>query len=765
MGWRDTQTAVQSGELSFVQKEDAFGEAFKTGANILAKSMIQKAADKKEEDKRIAAEQAAERKRINAAQDKAAAAEEKMKANAKILSQNYTGDTQPKTVQYFFQQLQLNDGDVGNVETSTQTRLDNNTLNFIASTTEVVGSEKVTARGQVDPRDPPRVRPSDRTDAQMKSLKFGSQDPDLGNYYTSAKQYSDVLEVTEGQVNINPQGKPDYEVDFSALKTLDAVNGVLLNIKTQGRQVSEDTNKELKDLQARYKTRDDSKWQNDVKDLDDAKAAVVQLRAANKTAQVKVAEQMVANYMGFEDPSWTALLEPTDLIGNTAQELRERKALATNLGAKPDDLVLINRSIAAQDLIEKDAQNLAYIEKSTTESNALLQADLAEIAGAPQETITHLKEIAQRLAIDKVKQARQKNGIFNDTVYPAVITDPETKEQRFEILIRDPDGNVTLSKDGTSADNLRPREMVEAEAESFFKLSIQVQKNITALNATQAALAEGLRNSELAISLAENNPMVRNVGGRLAQGITSTVRGTESSFTVLQSLLETSTKSGKDLVTGEEVKFVTQEQLVQALKAQNKDQSFLDAIVSKDVQNLADDTARFEAAMIILAFRTGRMEGQSGNAMSNKDFDRLKKMLTTDGSIEAFSQNMRDYMKSKIESYDDKAFGLENTGPIETFKRNFGWSPVTIPVSFEEFVEKRGSDTLTTAFTNTMSGKTAAPVVAPVVAPAAVVAEPKVTYREVTEDAKTALLDNPSKAAEFDLLFGPGAAARILGGE
>ena len=755
MGWRDTQTAVQSGELSFVQKEDAFGEAFKTGANILAKSMIQKAADKKEEDKRIAAEQAAERKRINAAQDKAAAAEEKMKTNARILSQNYTGDTQPKTVQYFFQQLQLNDGDVGNVETSTQTRLDNNTLNFIASTTEVVGSEKVTARGQVDPRDPPRVRPSDRTDAQMKALISGSQDPELGNYRESEKEFTDVLEVTEGQVNINPQGKPDYEVDFSALKTLDDVNGVLLNIKTQGRQVSEDTNKELKDLQARYKTRDDSAWIEEVKDLDDAKAAVVQLRAANKTAQVKVAEQMVANYMGFEDPSWTALLEPTDLIGNTAQELRERKASAINLGAKPSDLVLINRSIAAQDIIEDDAQNLAYIEKSTTESNALLQLDLAEIAGAPQEILTYLKERAQRLAIDKVKQARQEAGIFNDTVYSAVVTDPETKEQRFEILIRDPDGNVTLSKDGTSADNLRPREMVEAEAESFFKLSIQVQKNITALNATQAALAEGLRNSELAISLAENNPMVRNVGGRLAQGITSTVRGTESSFTVLQSLLETSTESGKDSVTGEEVKFVTQEQLIQALKDQNTDQSFLDAIVSKDVQNLADDTARFEAAMIILAFRTGRMEGQSGNAMSNKDFDRLKKMLTTDGSIEAFSKNMRDYMKSKIESFDDKAFGLANTGPIADFKGLFGWSPVTIPVSFKEFVEKRGSDTLTTAFTNTMSGKTAAPVVA----------EPKVTYREVTEAAKTALLDNPSKAAEFDLLFGPGAAARILGGE
>ena len=761
MGWRDTQTAVQSGELSFVQKEDGFGKAVLRGANIIAKDMIQKAADKKEEEKRLAEVQAAERKRINAAQDKAAAAEEKMKTNALILSQNYTGDTQPKTVAFFFQQLQLNDGDVGSVESSTQTRLDNNTLNFIAPKITEVGFEEVTAPGQINPKNPPRVRPSDRTDAQMKALISGSQDPELGNYRESEKEFTDVLEVTEGQVDINPQGKPDYEVDFSAIKTLEEVNGVILNIETQGRQVSKNTSKELKNRQAELKTEAESAWIEEVKDLKSAKAAVVRFTAENKTAQVKVAEQMVANYMGFEDPQWTALLEPTDLIGNTAQELRERKALATNLGAKPDDLVLINRSIAAQDLIEEDAQNLAYIEKSTTESNALLQADLAEIAGAPQKTIAHLKEIAQRLAIDKVKQARQKAGIFNDTVYPAVITDPETNEKRFAILIRDPDGNVTLQDGTTPADNLQPREMVEEEAKAYSALPIQVQKNMNTLNDTQAALAEGLRNSELAISIAENNPMVRNVGGRLAQGITSTVRGTESSFTVLESLLETSTKLGKDSVTGEEVKFVTEEQLLQALKDKNTDQSFLDAIVSKDVQNLADDTARFEAAMIILAFRTGRMEGQSGNAMSNKDFDRLKKMLTTDGSIEAFSQNMRDYMKSKIESYDDRVVNLANIGPAADFKRLYQWSPVKIPVSLEEFVKMRGSDTLTTAFTNTISGKMAAPVVAP----APVVAEPKVTYREVTEDAKTALLNNPSKAAEFDLLFGPGAAARILGGE
>jgi len=215
-----------------------------------------------------------------------------------------------------------------------------------------------------------------------------------------------------------------------------------------------------------------------------------------------------------------------------------------------------------------------------------------------------------------------------------------------------------------------------------------------------------LRNSELAISIATNNEMVRNAGGDFAQFITSTVRGTESVLTVAGNLLGKSSLQGTNSDTGEPVSYITEDQFLEAMKAQGRDQSFLDAIVSQDVQNLADDTARFEATMIILAFRSGRIEGQSGNAMSNKDFERLTQMLETQGSVQAFEQNLRDYMRSKVQNYDDRVVATLNTNPnFAGFKNDYGFYPTATPLNFTEFVNIRDDATLTTAYNNTMNAQ------------------------------------------------------------
>ena len=64
----------------------------------------------------------------------------------------------------------------------------------------------------------------------------------------------------------------------------------------------------------------------------------------------------------------------------------------------------------------------------------------------------------------------------------------------------------------------------------------------------------------------------------------------------------------------------------------------------------------FEANMILLTFQIGGLEGQRGNAMSNKDFERLQQVFSaTDPDVT--KQLMREYFQDKI----NKATALERS--------------------------------------------------------------------------------------------------------
>ena len=82
MGWRKTQSDVQSGRVSFAKPKDNF-RGFANAANIIAKSWMQDAADEKEAEKLRLKEEKANRKRIRNAQ---AAAEVKAKKEKQAVS-------------------------------------------------------------------------------------------------------------------------------------------------------------------------------------------------------------------------------------------------------------------------------------------------------------------------------------------------------------------------------------------------------------------------------------------------------------------------------------------------------------------------------------------------------------------------------------------------------------------------------------------------------------------------------------------------------
>jgi hypothetical protein len=398
----------------------------------------------------------------------------------------------------------------------------------------------------------------------------------------------------------------------------------------------------------------------------------------------------------------------TSSLDNLSVEILRVMENDTNISETNRGLIKEFADAKAKKLEETSKSFRSYAQNVNSVAEAQTALDLASSENAPDNVITQLTDLLDNQVKLKTKSDLIAAGFDTAAVIDAVITlEDGTKD--YILARRDSEGGLTpvdAELQGKGTVSL----MSEVQLATFKDARKVVQKYSVALANQNANLAEALRNSELAISIVNNNEMVRNAGGSVAQLITSTVRGTESVLTVAESLFKGSAVQGKNADNGDPETYITEEQLLAAMKEKGRDQSFLDAIVSQDVQNLADDTARFEATMIILAFRAGRIEGQSGNAMSNKDFDRLKQMLETRGSSEAFEQNLRDYMRSKIVSYDDGVVLTLNTNPtIAGFKNDYGFYPTATPLNFTEFVKTRNEPTLRTAFTNTMNAQPVAP--------------------------------------------------------
>lgn len=358
---------------------------------------------------------------------------------------------------------------------------------------------------------------------------------------------------------------------------------------------------------------------------------------------------------------------------------------------------------------ESSSQSFRYYAgEVSNQSEAITALDLAMSENAPIEVITKLTALkdnhTKATTISELRAAGQNINAIED----AVITMTNGTKKYIQARLTNEGTLVPLDESLEGTVTL----MSPFMAEAFTKAKAQMQKDTMAIANNSANISEALRNSELAISIAENSPMVRNAGGVLAQFSTRLFRGTESAFNVAGSLLNKSNQSGLDQATGETVTYITEADFLEGMKSTGKDKSFLDAIVSQDVQKLADETSRFEATMIILAFRSGRIEGQSGNAMSNKDFERLTQMLETKGSVTAFTEQLRGYMKSKVLNYDDTVLATMGSNSIPaSFKEEYGFYPVTSPLTFSEFVEKRNEPDLTTAYQNTMAVEVAASVV------------------------------------------------------
>ena len=428
------------------------------------------------------------------------------------------------------------------------------------------------------------------------------------------------------------------------------------------------------------------------KSKDNAFSAIVQYTALDEPGKLAIAKAMHKSFTDNDVP-YKSLLQVDTLIGKDSKTLIEIKDAAVELGATDKDLKFIVSKIENIQDIETSEEGRKYIEASTSRDKTLSQLRLAEENGASENIITALEELATEQQKGKINVALAQNGQVGAFATDSVYTDPNTGILRYGVLIAQPDGTRETYPDGIKVEDARS--MTDSETAQFQKIAVQSNKYYMAASEANVAIAEGLRTTEYILDLARNNDMVREFGGDVAQGLTNFVRGGSGTFKVLESLFK-----GRPLDY-----VVTEDQLRAATgyAAGSDKEALVDAIISGDVQQLASDTAKYEAAVLSLVFRSGKMEGQTGNAMSNADFVRLQTMLDVKGDFSAFEETLRRYMGGKIKSYDALAGNIMEMGLINSFKENYGYTPVKAPLNFKDFVTSRSDPELQTAYDNTVS--------------------------------------------------------------
>ena len=92
--------------------------------------------------------------------------------------------------------------------------------------------------------------------------------------------------------------------------------------------------------------------------------------------------------------------------------------------------------------------------------------------------------------------------------------------------------------------------------------------------------------------------------------------------------------------------------------------------------DLATQKQLFESKLLLAAFRMGRLEGQQGNAMSNRDFEKLMQIIRpTRSNVAAFKSQIGDYFRGRLNILNANADNFLNAGQVQSFIGEYGYSP------------------------------------------------------------------------------------------
>ena len=377
MSWRDARAKVDRG---FYKKQDnAIGDGFAKAANIIAKSWMQEAADEKVAKKERLKEEKDERKRVRAAQQKAEVEEKKLKDNAIYLARTYTNDpSNVAAVKFFYENLSLMGGDVGDVMTYADRLIEDNRLSFIPPTTKTetveyqgpnvpanaklkdfggtVGSNFTKDGRDVTLGDLPNIIINDTNSSSLKAQASEMNDMfgDLAEG-TTLPEPGEVEVPVPGGIELTAAGQEPIDIDFTRLGSLDEISLYEQELSKDGKPIDSATQKIFNDRKNTLKTKDNNEWLNSLSG--DTEAQDRQLRAMEINSETETERYTLLTALQTADKKdivlWKAIIDPSETVDLDVNKLRDRMALAKQMGAKDEDLTTIQAQIKQKEEVEK----------------------------------------------------------------------------------------------------------------------------------------------------------------------------------------------------------------------------------------------------------------------------------------------------------------------------------------------------------------------------------------------------------------------------
>ena len=327
--------------------------------------------------------------------------------------------------------------------------------------------------------------------------------------------------------------------------------------------------------------------------------------------------------------------------------------LNTKEGDKPSTLV------AAYDALAKAKEN-----PENTDGIKEAEARIRDLLNVEAQ-----KEIIGRGSkpIQLIKRIQDENGAYGqfDQITGYIKPDPENPGSSIFV---DGDGNVlTDYEELTDSVDKQARQVVSA-------MSVDIK---TYQGNRKQALGAIRLFGDIADLVEQDERVLTGVAG-LTIKVDSALRNVSVGLGLLDDLFKKKDDPEAKLTLNEvqmelrDQGILEQGQTIQDLA--NTDVSTIQ--LTDNAKGLAQRKAIFEAKMILMTFRAGGLEGQSGQAMSNKDFDRLRQMLTAGGGKEAFLRATQSYVNDRVTAVTDEWTALSENAGMSSFLSRHKYSPL-----------------------------------------------------------------------------------------
>ena len=458
--------------------------------------------------------------------------------------------------------------------------------------------------------------------------------------YSAYLQYTNPTEFSKFKPFLSSQAKTDLlkDLDLSKLTTVESVPMLSLYLQTADSMIQTTTDK-TKLNKLRF-TREQIKAQ--LKGIKEANPDKLDLNVLKNNALL----------------AYTRVRDAREQVAQTDAEQAGGAILTENLYALQQAQVeyrssmdILNEAKNIERIFspEKTGETL-YVGSLAKATSAVIRAE-NELAEANASGTEAQKETARR----NLQTAREvEKRLWENETLKAQL---KVKTESPNIEVFDTSGErVIISRENAQEEGYYPVPETYDEWLNMYKADTASRERLsTTVGNVERLMPQGAR----LINTVKNNPDVLTAAGGLSSFITQTSRDLQGITNLFadNGIPEENRIPGVDDPSTFRVTETTATNLSNRIRNS----------ITPQMGKLAEEKAKLTAELILFVYRSGAVEGQSGTALSNKDFQMLLNSFEGGNNPDVFIRNIQTYTNDAIKSGQaavDKFNQTSNTAKI-----------------------------------------------------------------------------------------------------